>query len=322
MHSLHLDRSEGPKKGAKYRISRNVRHDPLLTGLIGIAAALTLPTGPQKERRMQQTPTVQPRAVSTGEFDAAVLDRSRERPVLVDFWAAWCGPCRTLAPVLERLAAAYVGQAEVVKVDTDAEAELAARYGIRSLPTLALFRDARLVEALVGVQPKGVLRDLLDRHVERPSDRERLAALELARAGDVDAAVATLDRLVAAEPNRTVHLHALLDVLLDAGRADEAAARMQHLPVGVDVAPEIGRRRSRLELVRTANATEAGARGDAARAFLAGSREEALERWLELLRAPGQREVVQRDLRAAFALLGDQDELAARYRRRMAALLH
>jgi putative thioredoxin len=310
------------KKGAKYRISRNVRHDSLRARLIRSAAALTLPAGPQKESRMQQTPTVQPRAVSAGEFDAAVLERSRERPVLVDFWAAWCGPCRTLAPVLERLAAAYAGQADVVKVDTDAEAELAARYGVRSLPTLALFRDARFVEALVGAQPEGVLRDLLDRHVERPSDRERATAIELARAGDVDAAVATLDRLVAAEPNRTAHLHALVDVLLDAGRADEAAARMQHLPVRVDVAPEIGRRRSRLELVRTANATEAGARGDAARAFLAGSREEALERWLELLRAPGQREVVQRDLRAAFALLGDQDELAARYRRRMAALLH
>jgi putative thioredoxin len=271
---------------------------------------------------MQQTPTVQPRAVSAGEFDAVVLERSRERPVLVDFWAAWCGPCRTLAPVLDRLAAAYAGQAEVVKVDTDAEAELAARYGVRSLPTLALFHDGRLVEALVGAQPEGVLRDLLDRHVERPSDRERVAALAQARAGDVDAAVATLDRLVAAEPSRTAHLHALVDVLLDAGRADDAAARMQHLPVSVDVAPEIGRRRSRLELVRTAHATDAGARADAARAFLTGSREEALERWLELLRAPGQREVVQRDLRAAFALLADHEELAARYRRRMAALLH
>jgi putative thioredoxin len=271
---------------------------------------------------MQQTPTVQPRAVSGGEFDSAVLERSRQRPVLVDFWAAWCAPCRTLAPVLDRLAVAYAGQAEVVKVDTDAEAELAARYGVRSLPTLALFRDGRLVEALVGVQPDGVLRDLLDRYVERPSDRERAVALAQAGAGNVDAAVATLDRLVAAEPDRTVHLHALVDVLLDAGRADEAAARMQHLPVSVDVAPEIGRRRSRLELVRTANATEAGARGDAARAFLAGNREHALEKWLELLRAPAQRELVQRDLRAAFALLGDQDELAARYRRRVAAMLH
>jgi putative thioredoxin len=287
-----------------------------------MAAALTLTAGPQKERRMQQTPTVQPRAVSAAEFDAAVLERSRVRPVLVDFWAAWCGPCRTLAPVLDRLAVAYAGHAEVVKVDTDAEAELAARYGVRSLPTLALFRDGRLVEAVVGAQPEGVLRDLLDRHVEQPSDRERVAALEQAREGDVAAAVATLDRLVAAEPTRTVHLHALIDVLLDAGRADDAAARMQHLPVNVDVSPEIGRRRSRLELVRTAHAIEAGERGDAARAFLAGSREQALERWLELLRAPAQREPVQRDLRAAFALLGDQDELAARYRRRMAALLH
>jgi putative thioredoxin len=271
---------------------------------------------------MQQTPTMQPGAVSTADFDTAVLERSRERPVLVDFWAAWCGPCRSLAPVLDRLATAYAGQAEVVKVDTDAEPELASRYGVRSLPTLALFRDGQLLEAVVGAQPEGVLRDLLDRHVERPSDRERVAALEQASAGDVDGAIATLDRLHAAEPDRIAHLHALVDVLLDAGRADDAAARLQHLPVSVDVDPGIGRRRSRLELVRTAHDTESGTRGDAARAFLAGNREQAFERWLELLRAPGQREPVQRDLRAAFALLGDQHALAVRYRRRMAALLH
>jgi putative thioredoxin len=270
---------------------------------------------------MQQT-TVPPLAVTTAGFDAAVLERSRERPVLVDFWAAWCAPCRALAPILERLATAYADLAEVVKVDTDAEPELAGRYGVRSLPTLAVFRNGQLVDAVVGAQPEGVLRELLDRHVERASDRERTAAIGQARAGDVDAAVATLDRLVAAEPDRPAHLHALLDVLLDAGRVEAAAARMQHLPVSVDVDPEIVRRRARLELVRTAQAPDGGARAEAAQAFLAARREDAFERWLELLRAPGHREAVQRDLRAAFALLGDHEELAAKYRRRMAALLH
>jgi putative thioredoxin len=271
---------------------------------------------------MQPTTAVRPRAVATAEFDAAVLEPSRERPVLVDFWAAWCAPCRALAPVLERLATAYADRAEVVKVDADAEPELAARYGVRSLPTLALFRHGRLVDAVIGAQPEGVLRDLLDRHVERPSDRERGAALEQARAGEVEAAVATLDRLVAAEPERPAHLYALVDVLLDAGRADDADARLRHLPVSLEVDPEVVRRRARLELVRTACSAEGGPRAEAARAFLDGRREDAFERWLDLLRARGARDAVQLDLRAAFALLGDHDELAAKYRRRMAALLH
>ncbi len=271
---------------------------------------------------MPQTTSVQPRAVTTAEFEAAVLARSREVPVLVDFWATWCAPCRMLAPVLERLAGAYAGRADVVKVDTDAEPEPAARYGVRSLPTLGVFRDARLVDAVIGAQPEGALRALLDRHVEQPSDRERAAAVEQARAGGVDAAVATLDRLVAAEPDRTPHLHALVDVLLDAGRADDAAVRLQHLPVNVDVDPEIVRRRARLELVRTAHAPEGGARADAARAFLDGKREDAFERWLEVLRGAGARDAVQRDLRAAFTLLGDNDDLATKYRRKLAALLH
>jgi putative thioredoxin len=271
---------------------------------------------------MQTTTTTAARTAGKADFDALVVERSRERPVLVDFWAAWCAPCRALAPVLERLAAAYADRADVVKVDSDAEPELAARYGVRSLPTLALFRHGRPVDAVIGAQPEGVLRELLERHVERPSDRERLAAIELARAGDVDAAVAALDRLVAAEPDRGPHLHALLDVLLDAARAEEAGARLQHLPVSVDVDPEIVRRRARLELLRSAQAPDGGARSEAARAFLAADHEPAFERWLGLLSTPAQREAVQRDLRAAFTLLGDHDEMAVKYRRRMAALLH
>ena len=152
-------------------------------------------------------------AVGTAGFAAAVLERSQALPVLVDFWAAWCAPCRIVAPLLERLAAEYAGLADIVKVDSDAEPELAARYGVRSLPTLALYARGELADALVGAQPEGVVRALLDRHVVRPADRERAAALAAAGAGEVDAALAILEQLAAAEPERPEHLLALLDVL-------------------------------------------------------------------------------------------------------------
>lgn len=268
-------------------------------------------------------------AVTTAAFDTAVLAASHARPVLVDFWAAWCGPCRMLAPIVERVAAAYADRAHVVKVDTDAEPELAGRYGVRSLPTLAVFSAGKLVDALIGAQPEGVIRELLDRHVPSDGDRARVAAVAAASEGRVDAAIADLTRIVAAEPERPAHLLALLDVLLDAGRLDAARERLAHLPLGRESDPELGARRARLEIL-TAAAVEGAAgtperqHADAARAFLAGDRETALERWLDLMRTHPRWDGggAQRALRAAFAVLGEQDELATRYRRRMAALLH
>jgi putative thioredoxin len=268
-------------------------------------------------------PTPQPRAVTTADFDTAVLARSAVRPVLVDFWAAWCGPCRALAPVVDRLASAYAGRAEVVKVDTDAEPELATRYGVRSLPTVAVFRHGALVDAVIGAQPEGVLREMLERHLDRPTDAERESALQAARAGDVDGAVATLERLVASEPERAAHLQALVDVLLEAGRLDAAAARLGHVPAKLDAEPEIVRRRARLDLLRAAADAnpDAAARADAAKRFLVGDEDGALEAWLSAMRSMREREAAQRLLRAAFTLIGDEQRIAP-WRRRMASLLH
>jgi len=269
------------------------------------------------------------RAVSAAEFEARVLARSKVVPVVVDFWAAWCGPCRTVAPVLERLAPEYAGVADIVKVDTDAEPEIAARYGVRSLPTLALFANGELADALVGAQPEAVMRTLIERHVERPADRERQAAIATAAAGDVDAALATLARLAAAEPERPEHLLALVDVLIDAGRLDEAGARIAEAPFRVGADPRIGALAARLELARAAAAasapgTTAARYATAAREFLAGQHASAVATWLELMRTEPRYGggALPRVLKAAFALLGDEHELVAPSRRRLASLMH
>jgi thioredoxin len=101
--------------------------------------------------------TVQPTSLAT--FAEDVIEASRDMPVLVDFWASWCGPCKSLAPILKDVALSLAGQARVVKVDTDAEEDLARQFQIRSIPTVMLFRDGKVVSQFTGLQPEQAIKD-------------------------------------------------------------------------------------------------------------------------------------------------------------------
>jgi thioredoxin len=102
--------------------------------------------------------------VSTETFERDVIERSHQLPVVVDFWAAWCGPCRTLGPALEMEAGKRTGRLELVKLDVEAEQELAARYGIQSIPTVAVFRDGEPLTGFIGAHPARVIGDFFDEH--------------------------------------------------------------------------------------------------------------------------------------------------------------
>ena len=103
--------------------------------------------------------------VTTETFERDVIERSGELPVVVDFWAAWCGPCRMLGPGLESEAGKRAGRLELVKVDIDAEPELAGRYGIMSIPTVAVFRDGEPVTGFLGAVPATAIGRFFDEHV-------------------------------------------------------------------------------------------------------------------------------------------------------------
>ena len=103
------------------------------------------------------------KVVTDASFEADVL--KAELPVLVDFWAPWCGPCRMVAPVLDKVAEAYAGRVSVVKVNTDESPEVSMRYGIRSIPTIALFKGGEVVDGVIGVAPQKFFEELLDKHV-------------------------------------------------------------------------------------------------------------------------------------------------------------
>ena len=125
--------------------------------------------------------------VTQGEFEAAVLQKSHQTPVVVDFWAPWCGPCRALAPILERLIAQRAGAVLLAKVNTDEEQELAGQYGVNVLPTVLGFRDGKAVLSFEGVLPEHQLVDFLDRIVPTQADRTAREAAGLEKTNPAQA---------------------------------------------------------------------------------------------------------------------------------------
>jgi putative thioredoxin len=170
--------------------------------------------------------------VTEATFDADVLQRSHELPVVVDFWAEWCGPCRALTPVLEKAVADRAGKVELVKVDTDANPRVAAAFRIQGIPAVKAFKDGRVVSEFVGAQPKPAVERFLDGLL--PSEADALVAAggegELRRAlelepGRADAAVA-LARLLADRGDREAALKVLGNVA-GSFAADGLAARLR-----------------------------------------------------------------------------------------------
>lgn len=190
--------------------------------------------------------------VTSTDFASRVLDLSHARPVLVDFWAAWCGPCRSIAPLLEQLLRQFDGKLSVAKVDTDAEAELAGRYGVRSLPTLAVFRNGTLVEQLVGAHPLQALVALVSRHLVRESELKAEEARAALAAGNRDVATRLLAEAVAADPEHYVLYPDYAACLIDSGALDEAAAVMDLVPARA-ASEALSHQQARLRFARLAS---------------------------------------------------------------------
>jgi putative thioredoxin len=278
--------------------------------------------------------------VTQSGFAALVLENSFNVPVLVDFWAAWCEPCRMLTPTLQRLAEEYQGAFLLAKVNSDQEQALAAQFGVRSLPTVKVFRNGQVVDERVGVQPESVYRDMIDRYRAKPSD-QLLARAEAAwRQGNRNQALELLRQALALEPDNIQLKLALAELLLLGGDSDKAGELLHALPLEVRLEPPTSSLLARLEFseqakgapptVKLEKALQAQPedcalrRQLAARKVIEGDYEAALEQFLEIMRCDRQfdDEAGRKGLLAIFNILGNDDPRVAVYRRRMSALLH
>ena len=278
---------------------------------------------------------------TTQGFETDVMQRSLQTPVLLDFWAEWCGPCKTLGPMLEALAAEYNGAFVLAKVDVDAEKELGAAFQIRSIPTVVLVKDGQLVDGFQGALPLGQLREFLTHHQIEPAAADETPAEDAAPEPptvDPQAEVARLRGEIEAAPDKAELKLELALALLQTGDVAEAERLLDALPANLSTDDRAARARARLgfaTLLKDAPAVETlQAAVDAdetdlrARHLLgvhhivAGRSQEGLEQFIEMLRRDRayQDGLARRTLIDAFRIIEDED-LVGQYRRKMSSLL-
>jgi putative thioredoxin len=169
--------------------------------------------------------------ITITNFETDVIAASNTTPVLVDFWAEWCGPCKALGPVLEKLEREYAGRFILAKIDSDAEQQLAQAFGVRSIPTVILLKGGRPVDGFVGALPEGQIKQFLDKHLD-PAEADPGAAdeaAEMIESGDLGAAIARLEEALAADPDNIEIRYELLKLLLAEGRDGEARAMLDQV---------------------------------------------------------------------------------------------
>jgi putative thioredoxin len=280
--------------------------------------------------------------ITHANFDDAVLRASATRPVLVDFWAPWCAPCRALAPILDRLADEYAGRFTLAKLNTEDEPELAARYGVRGIPNCKLFIEGEVADEFTGALPESALRAFLARALPSPAAALVVAAKALLAGKDALGALAKLDDAYALDPHDEDALLTRVEVLLSLNRAADANAVLAQMEAGQRVRPVSDERRLAGLKARAALAADSGAdlRALAQKAgrtpvdcaaklayaktlAATGDYEHALAELLAIVRTDRKFEddIGRRIMLTVFEALPSDSDLARRYRRELAAAI-
>jgi len=274
--------------------------------------------------------------VADASFDADVIEHSRQVPVVVDFWAPWCGPCRTLGPLLERLAAEHKGAFVLAKVNVDESPAVAADFGIRSIPAVKAFRGGRIVDEFVGALPEPALRQFLRRILPSKADELSAQARVAEASGDAAAAERLFREALELDPNHPVSRLGVGRLLAETD-ATAALAELDRVLPGTAERTEADRLAARLRLAGDDGAGEAelrarverdpadlAARQDLARALAAREDyETALGELLEVIRRDRRfdDEAARKQMLDLFNILGPRHALTEKYRAELARVL-
>ena len=278
--------------------------------------------------------------VTQEDFTQNVLEKSLRVPVLVDFWADWCGPCHMLMPILSKLVEEYQGKVLLAKVNSDEQQALAARFGVRSLPTVKVFKNGSVVDEFMGVQPESVIRQILERHIERESDNIRLEAERALETGNQELALSLLQKAAQMDPDNAAVKIDLARILLNKGEAERAEIILDDLQGEDRDKVEVKSLKARLTFARIAaeapnqKALESILSSDprnlraryqlSAHYVLINDYDTAMDQLFEIMRRDRKFEddAGRKGLLSVFEILGNEDKRVNRYRSKMFNFLH
>ena len=277
---------------------------------------------------------------SEADFQQSVIEESRKRLVLVDFWAPWCGPCRSLTPIIEKLAQEYAGRFLLARVNSDENQSLASQFSVRSIPNVKAFSNGKMVDEFAGAAPEGTVRQFIERLLPSPAEEQRRAAMQVYASGNADAALASLEAAQSIETdNDNVRLDRA-EILINLGRSEDAEvlleelaplvkmdSRVEHLRALLTFSDsgEAGDSIDKLEARVSQDSKDLGARLALAKQYVAAKQfEPALNHLLEIIQTDRHfgEDAGRKTMLAVFEVLGNEHPLTRQYRRLLAASLN
>jgi len=275
--------------------------------------------------------------VSEENFEAEVLERSTEAPVLVDFWAPWCGPCKVLGPVLEKLAQEYGGAFRLAKINVDENQGIAGAFGIQGIPAVKLFQDGELVSEFTGALPEPTIREFLAKFLPSTADKIADEGTALEAEGKIAEAKALYESILESDPSHAGSLLGLGRLAMNAGETDAAMKYFDQISIVADERKEADRLVARINLQAGSAENEAvlrakmnaepnnvAVRFELAQALAAVEKyEEALQEFLAVVKADRafQDDAGRKSMLQIFEVLGSDHPLVDKFRSELAAVL-